>query len=997
MFVVINLVDANFMIKVNLFYLFFLLSFVSFAQFSKGKVVDRNGMPIPEVSIIVLNGKQSTITDSDGTFSIKTSVGDRLQFSKPTFETTTIKATTSMTVTLEPKKVTQLDEVIVVGYGTKKAGSITGSVAQIKSADILRTPAQSAIQAIQGKAAGVNIVTNDEPGANPSIRIRGLGTVLGGRDPLYVIDGVESGGLNLSPSEIATLDILKDASSLAIYGQKGSNGVVVITTKKGKKGGIKITYDSYYGQKSIQRKVRMSDSYRYAYYNNVALGSTSYFSFDQPYNTNWLNQITSNGEVTSNAVSISGASDNANYYLGVTNYKEKGILNGTQFDRTNINSRNEFRAFDNKLKITQAINISNIRNTPKPLSAFTNAYKQAPIMPVKYENGRWGVPLLNPSGVNDIQGIRYNNVANPAAQLFYSDENNKNLNLLGSVGAEYKISDSFKINSNFGANFDWSKGYSFTASREIWLSQNPTSTAENYSASSPINILNQRRGSFYEWNWDNYFTYKKSFNSHDFTFVGGTSRSTKNNNEYLSGTRWNVPEQSNYWSLGLSSYNTPTAPGSVVSNIQSTPIISIAYFGRLEYEYASKYLFSASLRREGISSFIKSKKWGMFPAVSAGWILSKENFLENIKFVNFLKLRVGYGEVGNGNGNAVNTILFPSGYNYAFGTNQNINAGTSIPYQVDPNLTWETMKEFDFGVDFTILNNKISGTIDIYNRNSDDVILPVELPSVLSPGDVNLSTGKVSNKGFELTLKWNDAINDKFNYWVGGNFSYNKNTLSKVYNSFFTNLIGGGLGNGQWTKQVKEGESLGSFYVYQVTGLNQDGGFTYSTERVNAGSFLPTYTYGINFGANYRKFDFSVDTYGVGGNKVYNGKKAQRFGGENIEYASLQNFWTPSNPNAENPTPFNDVPIASTYYIEDGSYLRINNITIGYTLPKFFNQINKVRVYATAVNPFIITKFSGYSPEISGGDGGNPLGSAGIELDAYPTNKTFLLGLNVIF
>ena len=223
MFVVINLVDANFMKKVNLFYLFFFLSFVSFAQFSKGKVVDRNGMPIPEVSIIVLNGKQSTITDSDGTFSIKTSVGDRLQFSKPTFETTTIKATTSMTVTLEPRKVTQLDEVIVVGYGTKKAGSITGSVVQIKSADILRTPAQSAIQAIQGKAAGVNIVTNDEPGANPSIRIRGLGTVLGGRDPLYVIDGVESGGLNLSPSEIATLDILKDASSLAIYGQKGSN------------------------------------------------------------------------------------------------------------------------------------------------------------------------------------------------------------------------------------------------------------------------------------------------------------------------------------------------------------------------------------------------------------------------------------------------------------------------------------------------------------------------------------------------------------------------------------------------------------------------------------------------------------------------------------------------------------------------------------------------------------------------------------------------------
>ena len=415
------------------------------------------------------------------------------------------------------------------------------------------------------------------------------------------------------------------------------------------------------------------------------------------------------------------------------------------------------------------------------------------------------------------------------------------------------------------------------------------------------------------------------------------------------------------------------------------------------HKYNSKLLFSASLRKEGISSFTANKRWGFFPAVSAGWILSKENFLEKYKFINFLKLRTGYGEVGNGNGNAVNNIVFSPGYNYAFGANQNIYSGSSIPYQVDPNLTWETMKEFDFGLDFIVYNNKLSGSFDIYNRVSDNLILPVNLPSVISPGAVNLNTGKVTNKGFELSLKWNDAINDNLSYWVGGNFSYNKNTLSKVYNSFFTNLIGGGLGNGQWTKQVVEGQPLGSFFVYQVTGLNPDGGFTYSDERVNAGSYLPTYTYGINFGTNYRKFDFSVDMYGVGGNKVYNGKKAQRFGGENVEYELLQNFWTPSNPNAANPTPFNEVPIASTFYVEDGSYLRVNNITIGYTLPKFIDKINKVRIYAAAINPFIITKFSGYSPEISGSDNASPLAGAGIELDAYPTNKTFLIGLNVIF
>jgi hypothetical protein len=228
---------------------------------------------------------------------------------------------------------------------------------------------------------------------------------------------------------------------------------------------------------------------------------------------------------------------------------------------------------------------------------------------------------------------------------------------------------------------------------------------------------------------------------------------------------------------------------------------------------------------------------------------------------------------------------------------------------------------------------------------------------------------------------------------VGGNISHNQNKLEKVDNSFFSNFIGGGLNNGEFTKQVLVGEALGSYYVYQVTGFDSDGGFTYSDERVNAGSYIPTYTYGFSFGGTYRGLDFSVDTYGVGGNKIYNGKKAQRFGGENIEASVLDNFWLPSNTNASNPKPFNNVPKPSTYYIEDGSYLRINNITVGYTFKKFYEKIDKVRLFVTALNPFIFTKYSGYSPEITG----DPLGGAGIELDAYPTNRTFSIGLNAAF
>lgn len=987
--------------KILLTYLLLIIvGYNSFAQEIKGTVTDENKLPIPEVNITVKGKSITSKTDFDGNFVIKAELGDVLEFSMIGYDKVSQKAQSVMTVTLKESN-QLLKEIVVVGYGSKKAGSITGSVAQIKAQDIIKTPAQSAIQAIQGRAAGVNIVTNDEPGANPSIRIRGLGTVLGGRDPLYIIDGLEASSLNgLSPNEIETIDILKDASSLAIYGQKGSNGVVVVSTKKGKGNKLKINYDAYFGVKMIQREVEMSDAYRYVYYNNSALGSTNYFNFDQPYNTNWLDEITGTGEVQSNHISMSGGSENVNFYFGATNFKEKGILNGTEFERTNLNSRNEYTFFDKKLKINQSVNVSIVRNTPKPLSAFTNAYKQSPIVPVKFDNGRWGVPLRDPStGQVAINGSdRFNNVGNPAAQLYYTNEKNKNLVLFGNIGAELQLLKELKFNTNFGATFDWSKGYTFTPSREIWLSQNPTQEVENYPESEPVNILQQRRGDSYRWNWDNYFTYAKVFGKHDVKATLGMNRSTSNNTENISGTRWNVPEQSNYWSLDLSAYNTEVSPGSVVSNRRETPLVSLAYFGRFDYEYDNKYLFSASVRREGISTFQESKRWAIFPAFSGGWVMSNEDFLKDVKFLNYLKVRGGYGEVGNGNSlYALNIPVFAADYNYTFGGSQTIYPGSNQPYQVDPNLTWETMKEIDFGVDFRVLNNKLSGSIDVYDRKSENVILPVALPSVLSPDLVTLNTGTVSNKGLELSLNWKQEINDNWKYSVSGNISFNKNELTNVNNAYFSNFIGGSINNGQWTKQVLVGEALGSFYVYDVTGIDGDGNFTYSDERVVAGSYLPTYTYGLNFTLNYKKFDFSVDTYGVGGNKLYNGKKAQRFGGENVEYDVLNNFWTPSNPNAANPRPFNEVPRSSTYYIEDGSYLRINNITLGYTFPKFFDQIDKVRLYATAINPFIFTKFSGYSPELSGNNNADPLGSAGIELDAYPTNKTFLLGLNVSF
>lgn len=899
----------------------------------------------------------------------------------------------------------QMAEVVVIGYGTKTAGSITGSVAQVKAADIVRTPAQSAIQAIQGKAAGVNIVTNDEPGANPTIRIRGLGTVTQGREPLYVIDGIETTGLNgISPNDIATIDILKDGSSLAIYGQKGANGVILITTKKGRAGEFKVTYDAYYGQKFIQRKINMADSYRFAYYNNSAIGDPTYFNLEQqPFNTDWLDVITETGEVMSNTVALSGGSENTSLYFSATNYKEKGILSGSAFERTNLLSKNEYRLFNSRLKITQFINVAIQNSTPKPLSAFTNAYKQSPIMPVKYDNGRWGAPLVNEQGFNDLTGQRYNNVDNPAAQLHFANTETRSVTLSGSVGAEYKIMDELKFNSNFGATAGWGRGYNFYDDLGRWLSANPSSDRDDYLAQNPnnprFNTLTQNKYESYDWNWDNFITYSKYFGDHDVTVVAGMSRTTRGISSTIAGTRYNVPEQTNYWALNFSDDFEEINPATVVSGYAVTPVVSIAYFGRAEYEYKNRYLLTASLRREGISSFAENKRWENFPSVSAGWIVSNEDFMAGVSFLSYLKIRGGYGEVGNayrgtGGAQSLNQVLFVNAP-YPFGNPEIINPGTNSPGQPDRNLSWETMKEIDLGIDFAFLSNRLSGTVDVYNRKTVDVILPVQLPEVLSPDRIFLNTGEVQNRGVEVTLKWQDAIGSDFNYWVGGNISFNKNELTKVDNQYFATLQGGGLGNGAVTKEVLVGQPLGTFYVYDVTGFNSDGAFTYSEKRIAAGSYLPTYTYGANIGATYKGIDLSADIYGVGGNKIYNGKRAQRFGGENIETAILDDFWTPSTPNATNPRPFNDVPRPSTYYIEDGAFLRVNNITLGYTLPKMFEGIDRIRIYVTAVNPFLFTDYSGYSPEIAGGGGGDPLGNAGIELDAYPTNKTYLFGINV--
>jgi TonB-linked SusC/RagA family outer membrane protein len=973
-------------------------------QVIKGKVSDKNGIGIPGAIVVAADFRTSTDTDFDGNFSINAKVGEALKISMVGFDAISVNATAgTMAITMQESKDMELKEVVVIGYGTRKKADNTGAISQLTTSDITKSKVLNATQAIQGKAAGVQVIGTDVPGSSPSLIIRGIGTYGADRTPLYVVDGVPTKNItNINSNDIASFDILKDASSLAIYGNQAANGVVIITTKKGKGDTTTVEYDGFYGVRTPLKTVKMSGSNHFAYYSDVAEQNTR-FSTDQLYNTNWFDEITGLGTYSSNNLSLSGSSEKINYLFSLNYYDEEGVLDGLNYNRFTFRNNNDYKLSD-KLKVIQTLSISTSKSTPKPLSAFTSAYKQSPLVPVKYPNGRWGMPIIGADGQASTAGALFNNVGNPVSQLEYFTEEQQNLLLQGSLALEYKILNELKFTSRVGMEYNNWKKFAYTPSLELWLAADPSRVAANYSSLDPVNELVTARSDYFNWNFDNFLTYNKKFAEiHDVEVTLGMSAQETGSKEELEVKGRNVPTDSNYWSLNLSSSPSNSV---VTKHIIGNQRNLIGYFARFQYTLMEKYLFTGTIRRDGSSQFASDNQWGNFPSFGLGWVISKEDFLNENKIINFLKLRGGWGRLGNQNV-PINQQTFSSGTGYAYDFGGSLYSGTTIGSFVDPTLGWEITEETSVGLDFKLLDNKLSGSFDWYDKNTSNVILNVTPPLTVGTGATPAHAGEISNTGFEVALRWDDAINDDLKYWIGANYSNNKNEVSNVYNPLAIKQQGGGIGNGQYTKLLAEGEPLGSFYLWEVAGYDTSGNLTYydkdhnitstpvETDRKFFGSSLPTYYYGVNLGVQYKNIDFSVDGYGVGGNKVYNGKKAQRFGNENIEADIATDFWTSANTSAGNPAPFNSVPLSSNYYLESGAYFRVNNITLGYSLPKVTNSISSLRIYASAINPFISQKFTGYSPELN--NDGDPMGMQGIELDAYPTLSSFIIGANIKF
>jgi len=987
--------------KTKLIYSFLLFPLLLFTQERNitGTVTSSDGTPIPSVNVLVKNTTRGTTTDFDGLYNIKASENDILVFSYVSMKTKEVVVGLSDVIDVIMEDDTSLlDEVIVVGYGTTRKVDLTGSIISIKSDEILKQPALTPVQSLQGKAAGLQIISSGAPGSSPIVRIRGTGTVQSGRNPIYVVDGIITNRIdNINSDDIVAMDILKDASSLAIYGSRGANGVIIVTTKSGKKGKMKIDVSSYFGFKDVLSKVNMADAASYVTFSNLAFGSNR-FSDNQEYNTDWFDAITRTGTVMNHNISISGGSEKTAAFFSANYFEEEGILKGNDYRRLNLRNRVTYNITP-KLKFEHNISLSLNRTIPKPQSAFTTAYKQAPIVPVRFSggafDGRWGVPF-------DDVGARYNNVGNPVTDLELSNENIKNLVLQGNFSGECKITNDLKFNTSFGIESGYGKSYNFNNDLEAFLAGDPNRQIEDF-ASTNLNTLTVRKSDFYHWIYDAYLTYDKTFkDDHNFKIVLGTT-TEKEQSEFLQGIRNNVPNNSNLFSLNNGDQGTDIAT-SGLSNLKTLR----SYFARLSYDFSHKYLLTATIRRDGSSIFAnKDKNWGNFPSVGLGWVVSKEAFLKDSEHINLLKIRASWGELGNQN-IPLNAITFDSNLSAVFGDNQDIVQGSTITAIIDENVSWEITREVDFGVEFAILNNRLSGEIDYYDRLNTNAILPISLPQAFGASGATLThAGKIRNRGLEFSLNWNDKINDDFSYHIGGNVTSNDNELEKITNPFAFEQSGGSIGNGQVTKLLREGQPLGSFFLLEALGFDERGEFVYNdinndgqiddNDRQFFGSIQADIFYGINLGFEYKNLDFNISGYGNAGSKVYNGKKAQRFGGENIEQRIADNFFSLGNTSSENPAPSNEVPPSSTYFLEDGDFFRVNNITLGYTFTDLVKGVQKVRVYALAQNPFIFKSFTGFTPELVGNDNGNPLGTSGIELDAYPSVSSYLLGININF
>lgn len=1010
-------------LSVTVLFAFLSMGF-SYAQMKvNGQVVDQSGEPVIGANVLEKGTTNGTITDFDGNFELNVKKGATLVISFVGYITQEVKATENMKVTLAEDS-ELLDDVVVVGYGVQKKSSLTGAISSVKDNDISNRTINSAQEALQGKTSGVQVVnTSGKPGSTPNIRVRGYSSNAD-MSPLFVVDGIIVSDISaIDPGDIQNMEVLKDASSAAIYGAQAGNGVVLITTKKGAKGNEgwgQVTYDYQFSSQSLGNTPRMLNAREYAEFMaeaKIFQEETINKYWDGKTDTDWFDAVFTNSAQHKHKLSLSSANDKGSVYIGLSSTSNNGILKGDQdlYKRLTgvVNVEYKFKPW---LKASANNNIGYTTQNSANIS-LANVFMADPLTKASYaanelpENMKAlmaaGKTILQDEDGNYYGVSNFFNYGNPLIDKDASINKFQNFDISGNVSLDITPIKDLTITSKFG--------YRLNAGHNTAYSQ------DSYSCSmieNPFVSFRQQNNDSRYYQWDNYLNYIKSFGDHDLTAMVGHSF-THSYNTFTNGAISPNGEHAvivdNPDLFGWLDFASGSAShkGTGVATENS----SESYFGRLSYSYKGKYMAQASFRADAfdLSKLPLSNRWGYFPAFSAAWVPSMEAFWSKMPdWFNYMKVRASYGK--NGSIGALSGYLYSTnmaaGNFYSFGNDRNYGYVTSYtPTSMgNDKLTWETSTQIDLGLDFRFLDNRLTLGMDWYKKTTEDLLITGLKSSLIAGGTFSpQNAGDVENTGFEFEAAWRDKIGD-FSYGIRGNISTLKNKVT--YLSPGIDYIQGYRNNpGDIYTIFEEGSEVWHFFGYKYLGLdksngepifedvNQDGEIN-SDDRTNLGSAIPTLNYGITIDMNYKGFDFMVFGSGSAGNKIYQGTVwSDRISANRVKSVWYDDRWTPANANGSKPAASADLSkyLVSSAMVMDGSYFRIKQIQLGYTLPKSLVKkigLTNLRAYVSMEDWFTFTNYSGFDPEscsVATGSG------QGVDFGAYPTSRKLVLGANITF
>jgi len=980
----------------------FLLSFALLGQTKTitGTVTSGDdNVPLPGVNVVVEGTSKGTVTTVDGTYSIDLSPEETtLNFTFVGYiaQKIAVNDQTTIDVVLQPDTQT-LEEVVVIGYGVVKKSDLTGAVSSVRGSDLTAVPAVSPMQSLQGKVAGVQITSpSGAPGSTPVVRIRGTGT-FNNSSPIYVVDGVILDNIDfLSSADIESMEVLKDASSTAIYGSRGANGVIMVTTKHGTAGTetVSINFSGEYGIQQLQKKIDLLNGREFAIIaNEITPGS--YNNVDAVPNTDWQDLLFDSAPLQNYNVSATGSSAKLQYYFGLGYFRQEGIIAKSDYERVSFKFNNTYNITD-FLRFGSNISFTPNRQQNTNSNAPFTAYRAQPTIQ----------PFLPDGSYSPVPGV-----GNFLADIEYTNNYDRAIRSVNNIFVEVDLSKDFTLRSSFGVDMAYRKNKSYTP--QFFVSPQQQTSQDRLSKKNTDQIT---------WLWENTITYNKEFGIHQINAVAGyTMQEASSEFLELNGQNLLRPGE-DFWYFTRDNLN-PTLvdiPNGVENDINYS---LISYLFRANYTLLDRYLLTLTYRRDGSSKFSSENRYSDFPSVALGWNIINEAFLQDSEVLTNLKLRASWGIIGNEKiqyNRQYSRVL--NGIGSVFGMNETLYPGASYGVSGNENLKWESTYQTDIGLELGFFDDQLTIEADYYHKTTKDILIDLPVPGYLGNGvdaKITYNAAEVLNHGFEYNIGWNGGSDDGFRYAI--------NTVGTTIHNEAIKVMGSGdegdyQPNTAGTTRTAPGVPIGSFFGYVTDGVFQnmqelsayphlsnagvgdlrfvdvDGnGVLNSDDRTFIGSPIPKFLYGLNLQVGYKAFDIALDFQGQTGNDIYNAKETVRPDLYNFEQ-HVFNRWTAEGTSNVEPRSsaggYNWQP--STRFIQDGSFLRLRNVTIGFNLPASIAQKAKMksaRLYLRGTNVFTLTDFTGYSPEVTSAT----VIDNGIDNGTYPVSAVYAVGLNVTF